>query len=114
MNKSNPSNSQVYDKILEEDPFINSEESSPSQLLKNQPNLGESKVEMVIQFDKNSSASLMLASHDDPLTLAKRFCFKHNIDPHVIPTLATNIRTLQNNSFNNSSYKVDRNICDDK
>lgn len=54
---------------------------------------------MVIEYGNNKTASLWVGPNDDPTTLAKRFCYKHNIDPHVIATLASNIRTLQMNSF---------------
>ena len=54
---------------------------------------------MVIEFGNNASASLLVGAEDDPTTLAKRFCFKNNIAPHVINTLASNIRSLQSNSF---------------
>ena len=48
----------------------------------------------------------MVGPHDDATTLAKRFCFKNNIDPHIITTLAANIRSLQNSTFN--EFKVQR------
>lgn len=75
------------------------------------------KVEMVIEFGGNSNASLMVGPNDDPTTLAKKFCFKYNIDPRIISTLASNIKNLQmttfnTNSFKESSYRIDRN--DDK
>lgn len=63
---------------------------------------------MVIDFGHNSSASLMVAPDDDPMTLAKKFCFKHNIDPHVISTLAANIRNLQSTSFE-PCYRLEKN-----
>jgi hypothetical protein len=63
---------------------------------------------MVIEFGQNASGSLMVGINDDPVTLAKRFCFKNNIDPHVISTLAANIRSLQGSSFN-QGFRVDRN-----
>ena len=75
---------------------------------------------MVIEFGNNSSASLMVCSNDDPQTLAQKFCFMHNIDPHVIATLTANIRSLKANSFGNAScFKVERNnssfeVYDDK
>ena len=49
----------------------------------------------------------MVSANDDPTTLAKRFCFKNNIDPHVIGTLAENIRSLQSSSF--GGFRVERN-----
>lgn len=69
---------------------------------------------MVIEFGGNNNASLMVGAHDDPTTLAKRFCFKHNIDPRIITTLASNIKSLQMSTFNQrphkeSSYRIERN-----
>jgi hypothetical protein len=68
---------------------------------------------MVIEFGGNNSASLMVGPKDDPVALAQRFCFKHNIDPRIISTLAGNIRSLQASSFSQhyreSSYKIERN-----
>ena len=72
---------------------------------------------MVIEFGHNASASLLVGPEDDPITLAKRFCFKNNIDPHVINTLASNIRSLQSTSFSlGGGFKVERNCerFDDK
>ena len=63
---------------------------------------------MVIEFGHNASGSLMVGAQDDPTTLAKMFCFKNNIDPHVINTLAANIRSLQNSTFN--EFRVERNV----
>jgi hypothetical protein len=52
----------------------------------------------------------MVGSNDDPLTLAKRFCFKYNIDPRIIATLASNIKNLQLSTFQKESvYKLERN-----
>ena len=42
----------------------------------------------------------MVGVDDDANTLAKLFCFKNNIDPHVISTLAANIQSLQKSTFN--------------
>jgi len=60
---------------------------------------------MVIEFGGSSNASIMVGPHDDPTTLAKRFCFKHNIDPRIITTLATSIKNLQINTFNPNKHK---------
>lgn len=54
---------------------------------------------MIIEFGENSKASLMVGPHEDSLTLAKRFCFRNNIDPRIITTLAANIRNLQATTF---------------
>jgi hypothetical protein len=66
---------------------------------------------MVIEYGNNKTASLWVGAADDPTTLAKRFCYKYNIDPHVITTLAGNIRTLQMNSFSEekSEFKIEKN-----
>ena len=67
---------------------------------------------MVIEFGENASASLLVSPTDDPATLAKRFCFENNIDPHVINTLASNIRSLQATAFSgaaNQEIRVERN-----
>ncbi len=54
---------------------------------------------MVIEYGQNATASILVNKQDDPLILAQKFCYKHNIDPHVINTLANNIRSLQNATF---------------
>lgn len=70
---------------------------------------------MVIEFGEANNASIMVGSYDDPVTLAKKFCFKHNIDPRIITTLAVNIKNLQRetfpntNKFKESSFRIDRN-----
>lgn len=54
----------------------------------------------------------MVGVNDDPTTLAKIFCFKHNIDPRIISTLASNIKNLQLTTFHSHKepeYKIDRN-----
>lgn len=69
---------------------------------------------MVIEFGEANNASIMVGAYDDPVTLAKLFCFKHNIDPRIITTLAVNIKNLQretfpSNKFKESSFRIDRN-----
>lgn len=55
---------------------------------------------MVIELDANTSATIQIHPHDDPLTLAKSFCFQYSIDPRVINTLANNIKNVKNLEFN--------------
>jgi len=55
----------------------------------------------------------MVGKNDDANNLAKRFCFKYNIDPRVITTLANNIKKLQmanfSQNYRDSMYKIERN-----
>lgn len=55
---------------------------------------------MVIELDANTSATIQIHPYDDPLTLAKSFCFQYSIDPRVINTLANNIKNVKNLEFN--------------
>ena len=55
---------------------------------------------MVIELDSNRSATIKIHSDDDPLILAKAFCFQYSIDPRVINTLANNIKNVKNMEFN--------------
>jgi hypothetical protein len=64
---------------------------------------------MVINFGEDNCSSLLVRSFDDPLSLAKNFCSKHNIDPVIIETLAENIRSVQASSFRQereTSFKI--------
>jgi hypothetical protein len=69
---------------------------------------------MVIEFG-SGSASLWVRPNQDPLQLAQRFCFTHNIDPRAISGLANNIRSFQTSAFRSDcGYRIDRNEHDDK
>lgn len=59
----------------------------------------EEVVEMFIELDSNRSATLNISPHDDPLVLARKFCYTYNVDPKVIQTLANNIKEVQHSSF---------------
>jgi len=64
---------------------------------------------MVINFGEDNCSSLIVKPFDNPFLLAKQFCFKHNIESHVIEKLAENIRNFQANSFhhqNETSFKI--------
>lgn len=54
---------------------------------------------MVIEIDADRSAMIKIHSNDDPIILAKSFCFQHSIDPRIINTLANNIKNVQNMEF---------------
>jgi hypothetical protein len=56
-------------------------------------------VEMFIELDSEHSVSLYVGPHDDPVTLARKFCYVNNVDPKVIQVLSNNIRSVQNSSF---------------
>lgn len=61
--------------------------------------------------------------NDDPVLLAKKFCYTHNIDPQIINTLAKQIKQLQlniwmhsisNNNNNNNVYSNSNNKVSNK
>lgn len=64
-------------------------------------------MEMVLEFDENNSAILIIRKNDDPLTLAKMFCFKYSVDPRAINALSQNILNAQTSYFqsDNASKK---------
>ena len=57
-------------------------------------------VEMVIELDSQNSVTIEIHPYDDPVTLAKRFCYQYNIDPKIINSFAKNIKNIQSTSFN--------------
>jgi hypothetical protein len=68
---------------------------------------------MIVDLGNNNNTSIMVGKNDDANNLAKRFCFKYNIDPRVITTLANNIKKLQmanfSQNYRDSMYKIERN-----
>ena len=61
---------------------------------------------MIIELDQNNSVALHIRADDEPVLLAKKFCYTNNIDPKIINSLAANIKKIQATSFNEDNrYK---------
>lgn len=83
--------SRIIDNIVDND-----EEGDYAEEISEQ---GADVVEMVIELDSHNSVTIEIHPHDDPTTLAKKFCYQYNIDPKIITSFARNIKNIQASSF---------------